>query len=270
MGVVAGIRGWIAAVLCILCVGSSAALADGRPALLQRAYSHNDYEQAHPLEDALAAGFSSVEADVWLRDGQIRVSHLGLSFKGTLRELYLEPLQRLVRERESVHGDGTQFYLWIELKQGSAGLRQALRRELAEYPMLSRFGAEGFVAGAVTVVLTGHERSKRLFFEEGTSWRAIRDSGAYSPSDPPADEAWQWVALKWTQFFSWNGAGSPKPAEVERLRALVEGVHAQGRKLRFWKTPETEACWRLLLDLGVDVIGTDEIGRLRAFLLAGR
>ena len=30
------------------------------------AHAHNDYEHARPLHDALARGFGSVEADIWL------------------------------------------------------------------------------------------------------------------------------------------------------------------------------------------------------------
>src|SRR5258708_25649063 len=51
------------------------------------AHSHNDYEQRRPLLDSLALGYRSVEADIWLRDGELRVSHQGRSFAGTLREV---------------------------------------------------------------------------------------------------------------------------------------------------------------------------------------
>ncbi|MGZ6311516.1 MAG: hypothetical protein ACXWOH_12850, partial [Bdellovibrionota bacterium] len=58
------------------------------------AHSHNDYEQAHPLADALANRFDSVEADIWISKNDLLISHLGVSYKGSLRELYLEPLRR--------------------------------------------------------------------------------------------------------------------------------------------------------------------------------
>jgi hypothetical protein len=43
--------------------------------VLARAHAHNDYERDEPLSDALAQGFSSVEADVWLVDGKLLVAH---------------------------------------------------------------------------------------------------------------------------------------------------------------------------------------------------
>ena len=39
------------------------------------AHAHNDYEHDRPLLDALEHGFTSVEADVWLVDGELRVAH---------------------------------------------------------------------------------------------------------------------------------------------------------------------------------------------------
>ena len=45
----------------------------GQP--LAQAHAHNDYEHDRPLFDALEHGFTSVEADVWLVDGELLVAH---------------------------------------------------------------------------------------------------------------------------------------------------------------------------------------------------
>ena len=42
---------------------------------LPQAHAHNDYEHERPLLDALEQGFTSIEADVWLVDGELRVAH---------------------------------------------------------------------------------------------------------------------------------------------------------------------------------------------------
>jgi hypothetical protein len=64
----------------------------GQP--LAAAHAHNDYEHDRPLFDALEHGFTSVEADVWLVDGELRVAHdLEDAKPGvTLESLYLDPL----------------------------------------------------------------------------------------------------------------------------------------------------------------------------------
>jgi hypothetical protein len=80
-----------------------------------RAHSHNDYDRPSPLFSALAYGYSSVEADVWLADGQVMVrllppkgykmtlrqlghhySHLKEGF--TLRSAYVDPLVQMLSE----------------------------------------------------------------------------------------------------------------------------------------------------------------------------
>src|SRR5882672_7559979 len=65
------------------------------PALLPHAHAHNDYEHTRPLLDALERGFCSVEADVWLVNGQLLVAHDLKDGKAerTLRALYLDPLR---------------------------------------------------------------------------------------------------------------------------------------------------------------------------------
>ncbi|MBM4063365.1 MAG: hypothetical protein FJ265_20040, partial [Planctomycetes bacterium] len=42
---------------------------------VHRLHGHNDYLQPEPLLGALALGLGSVEADVFLVDGELRVGH---------------------------------------------------------------------------------------------------------------------------------------------------------------------------------------------------
>src|SRR5262245_38461023 len=67
--------------------------APGSP--LVRAHAHNDYEHQRPLLDALDQGFCSVEADVWLVDGQLRVAHdlKDAQPERKLQKLDLDPLR---------------------------------------------------------------------------------------------------------------------------------------------------------------------------------
>jgi hypothetical protein len=48
----------------------------------------------------------------------------------------------------------------------------------------------------------------------------------------------------------------------------VSRVHAQGRRLRCWNTTDTPAVWQLLVECGVDLIGTDDLEALRGLLTA--
>ncbi|KAL9040261.1 MAG: hypothetical protein Q9180_002018 [Flavoplaca navasiana] len=72
-------------------------------------HSHNDYERDVPLYDALQAGCISVEADVWLREGDLLVGHTenSLTSARTLQSLYLEPLLSILA-RQNVPGNTSE------------------------------------------------------------------------------------------------------------------------------------------------------------------
>src|SRR6266513_381993 len=83
---------------CIFGACSQAAFAS--PAPLLHAHAHNDYEHSRPLFDALDHGFCSVEADIYLVDGQLLVAHdrEKVSATRSLQALYLEPLRQRVQQ----------------------------------------------------------------------------------------------------------------------------------------------------------------------------
>src|SRR6516165_8545996 len=63
---------------------------------VRQAHAHNDYEHKRPLLDALENGFCSVEADVFLVEGELLVGHTRGSLRAerTLEKLYLAPLRQ--------------------------------------------------------------------------------------------------------------------------------------------------------------------------------
>jgi glycerophosphoryl diester phosphodiesterase len=83
--------------------------------------------------------------------------------------------------------------------------------------------------------------------------------------DPPADLV-PWISARWNSLFSWKGKGMMPPADKERLDTLVRRAHEQGRKVRFWDTPENPTLWAALVAADVDFINTDRLDELRQFL----
>lgn len=227
-------------------------------ALRSRIHSHNDYQQKHPLWDALDQGLSSVEADIWIKHGQLLVSHMGWtwSFKGSLEDLYLKPLQALIDKRGSVYGDGRPFILWIDIKENQAALENELERTLLKYPMLTEFTDDDVKQGPVTVILTGKAGPKIFYADHSAVRHACRDSKIYNDLDPLADRRWLWYSLKWSSWMN----------DPVQLAALVSKIHAKGRKVRFWDVPTSEAVWRESLKAGADLVGADDLPRVRAFL----
>jgi alkaline phosphatase len=71
------------------------------------------------------------------------------------------------------------------------------------------------------------------------------------------------------KFGFWNGQG-PIPAPLkEKLKTYVDKVHANGRKVRLWATPDSLLGYQALVDIGVDYIGTDKLSLLADYLKLG-
>ncbi|HEX8821303.1 MAG TPA: hypothetical protein VF794_15350 [Archangium sp.] len=176
------------------------------------------------------------------------------------------PLQARVDAQGSVRGDGVPFTLWIDLKQGGREIVDTLHAVLDKYPMLTRVDGDTVTPGPVTVVLTGDDEAKRDFVTRHPQRRAMRDSNDYSPEDPPADSAWRYYALKWSDYLDASSTGKLDAAQRARLACIVENAHAQGREVRFFGAPGHPDAWREALEAGVDFLGTDDLSSLDTFL----
>ncbi len=239
------------------------------PVALAQAHAHNDYRHVRPLFDALDHGFSSVEADVFLVDGQLLVGHQRseLRPKRTLEALYLDPLRRRVRKHERrVYPDCPTFTLLIDVKTDGRKTYAALSEVLARYAdVLTRVRDGKQRAGPVTVIISGNRAKERIAADKV---RLAGIDGRLSDldSDLPAN-LMPLISDNWRNHFIWSGAGPMPRAEREKLQAVVKKAHRDGRRVRFWNTPENTAVWAELCAAGVDLINTDDLSKLQRFLL---
>lgn len=265
-------RGFRLATLAVLAALASAARAvpaDPSPSPLSHAHAHNDYWHERPLLDALDRGFRSVEADVSLVGGALLVGHepAELRPERTLEALYLDPLRERVRAGGGrVHAGGGDFFLLVDVKSEAEPAYAALHPLLAKYADILTTIRDGRAERkAVTVVVSGNRA------EEAVRSQTVRYTGLDGrPKDVPLDEpphVTPWISANWNERFAWRGDGPMPAAERAKLREYVAQAHARGRLVRFWATPEDEAVWTELLAAGVDLLGTDDLDRLRAFLL---
>ncbi|POX41396.1 hypothetical protein C3486_09165 [Streptomyces sp. Ru73] len=247
------------------------------PAPLRRAHAHNDYAHDRPLFDALDHGFGSVEADVWLVDGQLLVGHeeAELDPLRTLEALYLDPLWSLVRANGGTvyRGHRLSLQLLVDLKTAGAPAYRELARRLRPYaPMLTVCAAGRVFTRAVTAVVSGDrgarapmaaERVRRAFYDGRLSDLGTAAPASFAPL----------VSADWSERFRWAGTGPMPAAERAELHRIVAAAHGEGRRLRFWATPDApgparEAVWRELLAAGVDHLNTDDLAGLERFLRA--
>ncbi|MGW6589613.1 phosphatidylinositol-specific phospholipase C/glycerophosphodiester phosphodiesterase family protein [Streptomyces globisporus] len=261
---------------------ATAAAAPARPRgprPLRHAHAHNDYLHPRPLHDALAHGFTSVEADIFLVDGELLVAHepATLDPTRTLASLYLDPLAALVRAGHgSVHPHHrAPLQLLIDIKADGVAAYHELDRQLRRHQrMLTRYQHGRVVPKAVTAVISG-DRTARAPMEAQRTRLAFYDGRLDDLGTPAPASFAPLVSANWTQSFSWLGAGPFPQAERDRLRTLVTTAHREGRRIRFWATPdvagpERESVWSELLAAGVDHLNTDDLAGLEKFLRAGR
>ncbi len=244
-------------------------LAWAQPTPLIHAHSHNDYEHARPLSDALDHGFCSVEADIYLVDGQLLVAHDRdkVTPGRTLQALYLDPLRaRVKRNGGRVFSNGPEFSLLIDLKSDWQTTYPVLRAVLTNYAdVLTTFRERTKQANAVTVVISGN-RAKEMFAGEQTRFAGY--DGLLNDLDLSAPATLiPWISADWKANFAWRGEGLMPDAERKKLGEIVAKAHAQGRRLRFWGAPDNERFWRAMREADVDLINTDNLAGLEKFLL---
>ncbi len=236
---------------------------------LPQAHAHNDYEHTRPLFDALAQGFTSVEADVWLIDGELYVSHdrPAANRRVNLKTTYLEPLARhIAANRHSVYpGYGAPFLLMIDLKNEGAASYELLKKQLAPYAyLLDRVENGRHLPGPVKVFLSGDRPVEQI----------AADAGQYVGIDGrPGDlgkgydaQVMPVISESFRKVVNWDGKGVLPESERQKLAALATRVHGEGKRLRLWGAPDTEGVWATFHACGVDLLNADDLGRLQRFL----
>lgn len=264
---------WHAAALALLSIfwlASAPLVVAETPKVLAHAHAHNDYHHPRPLVDALDHGFASIEADVYLVDGELLVGHdvWELRPQRTLKSLYLEPLRKRVDANNgSVYGDGTAITLLIDFKSDGPATYAVLANQLADYAgMLTRVVDGQIHHGPIQIVISGNRPLNQITTER-TRYAAIDGRFPDLAGEQPAHLI-PLVSENWRSHFTWNGIGEMPAAERTKLRAFAARCHAQDRQLRFWATPETPECWSELLAAEVDLLGTDDLDALQKFLTA--
>jgi Glycerophosphoryl diester phosphodiesterase family len=272
-GIFAHVGAWLHAgtAVILLCWGVAVALGSQQPAPitpLRHTHAHNDYEHTRPLFDALDQGFTSVEGDIYLVGDQLLIGHTSSSLKPerTLEKLYLDPLRERARANGGqIYRDGPPFYLLIDVKTAAAPTYKRLHEVLSQYADVLTTIRDGKVEPrAITVVVSGN-RDKAAMAAQKLRYAGLDGRATDLDGKDPADLI-PWISDRWGGLFTWNGEGEMPAAERMRLKEMARKCHAQGKLLRLWATPEKEAFWGELYSAGVDLINTDKLAELAAFL----
>lgn len=222
------------------------------------AHSHNDYKNSIPFYRAYDAGFGSIEADVFAVNGQLLVAHSEkeITPSRSLKRLYLDPLIAKFK-RDTTR----KLRLLIEIKKDYT---ITLPLVIEELKPLSQYLDYPGHAGRLSIVMTGAVPPGAVMLNY-PAWLNF-DVNHVSGFTPQQLTKVGLISVPFSRFSEWDGKRDISRPDVDRLTAMIDSAHAIGKKVRFWETPDNPACWKELIRLHADVIGTDRINELAIYL----
>ncbi|MBN7812559.1 alkaline phosphatase [Algoriphagus sp. H41] len=214
-------------------------------------HSHNDYLQTVPFWTAYAAGASSIEVDLILKDGQLMAAHEAESIdpKRTIGSLYLDPIAEGVKTGLV---STAQFHLLVDLKTEAYSTLEVLLKSMEDYRDVL-FGAAN--PHGLKLIISGNRPKpsdygnypEYIFFD-------------YQSKELGKELPWSkigMVSLSFRQFSVWNGKGRMVEDERKSLQDFIDLVHSFDRPVRFWGSPDSKSAWKAFHEMGEDYINTD-------------
>jgi alkaline phosphatase len=240
---------------------SSIAIAQERVYTPMNAHAHNDYEHPIPFYTAYYRNFGSIEADVYVRNGQLFVSHEEkyITADRSLEKLYLDPLKTIIKKNGGTAYKNSKdtLQLLIDFKTTGVPTMKALVQTLDRYPEISK-------NPTVQIVISGDQPLPALWsqYPDYIHFDGKRN-GVYTKAEA-ARIALYSVDIK--LFTNWNGKGIIVKPEKDRLQHWIDSVHLAGRKVRIWGVADNVNTWKTQMNMGADFIGTDQLETLSDFL----
>jgi len=219
-----------------------------------KVHSHNDYAQELPFWYAYANASASIEADLFLKNNSLYVTHAEAEIvEGrTFQALYLDKLEKLLES-----GDLRDVQLLIDFKSEAYATLEKLVEVLEGYPKLLK-------AGKVRFVISGN-RPKPEDYGKYSSfiWFDHQNLDELETIDLKKVAL---VSTNFKNFSVWNGYGRMTEPDLEAVKAAINKAKKVGKPFRFWASPDTKTGWARLARLGVDYINTDQPALAQQYL----
>lgn len=246
-------------------------------------HSHNDYWRRVPFYQALAAGCTSVEADVWLTDdNELLVSHSWSSTKKTrtLRSLYLDPITNVFTQRNISTASNTtketgvfdanpniSLKLLIDFKNEGHKIWPVLQSQLQslrDKNWLTYYDGMTMHKGPLTIVGTGRTPFE-LVQQNSTNRYIFFDAPLRTISEPQYNSTNSYYAS--TNFGAAVGKlwfAKISSSQEDTMRQQIAAAEAKGLKSRYWDTPAWPVglrakVWAKLMELGVGMLNVDDL-----------
>lgn len=215
---------------------------------IHKIHSHNDYEHPIPFWTAYVYDVSSIEADIFLKNDTLYVTHDPSEIKKdrTLESLYLQPLQKAKKLR---FGNQQELQLLIDVKSDAATTLKTLITTLEKYPDLVNDELISFVISGNRPLPEDYLDYPKYILFDYQSLENVSDSKIWNKI--------ALVSLPFSKFSNWNGKGRLTKDDYEKVATVITNAHSFNKPFRFWGAPDSKTAWKAFTDLGVDFINTD-------------
>ncbi|KAF7921074.1 uncharacterized protein EAE97_011342 [Botrytis byssoidea] len=285
---------------------SSSLLAPWRPDFTKNivplsCHSHNDYWRSVPLFEAVAAGCTGVEADIWLNkksgsDGLL-VGHSLKSLRDdrTLQNLYVKPLLKILENQNINSTESDESFsnlngvfqsnpnatltLVLDFKSDGPELWPLVNQEL------EALRSNGWLTNwsnstdkinwrPIIVVATGNAPFDLLI--SNTTYRDVfYDAPLKDIANPKYNQSNSYYASvsmsTLGKIWLWKFSSS----QLNQIKTQVAMANAKGLKARYWDTPALpvifrEYIWGILVENGVGMLNVDVFPSSLFYLLVTR
>ncbi len=233
-------------------------------------HSHNDYLSEKPLTNALRYGFKSIEVDILLSKDLLYVSHYWWTKRKNvlIENTYLDKLYQVYEENNGyIYENNDPLFLLVDIKTEANKTYESLNNSLKKYKdMLSHVINDSLIQGAITVILSGNKPTIE-YLKKTNDRYVFLDGRLIDLRKNIPIKMMPLISINWKNEFRWRGHKNISPKEKVHLLKLIERVHQEGKKIRFWGAPDNTKSWELLYYSGIDLINTDRISELYNFII---
>ncbi|MBU3013098.1 alkaline phosphatase [Polaribacter vadi] len=211
-------------------------------------HSHNDYKQSVPFWNAFANGATSFEADIFLKDSHLFVAHdlEDIRPSKTLVNLYLKPIENALKLE---YQKDKKIILLIDIKSEAEATLNKLVTILKKHPTIIN-------NKNIQIIISGN----RPKAEEYVNYPDFIFFDYQELGTDITSEIWNkigMVSLNFKRFSEWNGKGRLTHNDEKRVVNVIAKAKKTNKPFRFWASPDSKRAWRVLSDMGVDIINTD-------------
>jgi alkaline phosphatase len=224
-------------------------------------FAHNDYVGPNPFAAAYQQRVGYIEADIFLRDGELFVAHSRseITEARTLDALYLVPLSNQVKlNKGTAYPEADKLLtLMIDLKTDGLSTLPVLVSKLEKYPdIISAKNLFITISGSVPDATNWNQYPAYITFDG-------RPTITYTAEQL---QRVRLISVSFGDYSKWDGRGEISQRDKEKLSKVLDNAHALGKPFRFWATPDFDEAWTKLMELKIDVLNSDHPEELVEFI----